>query len=121
MNPSIAQAPNSVTCTVGKSCEMSCLVEGVPSPLVSFWKGNTLITNSNGIDLVETVSNYTHKGISLSISSTELSIVGTYSCQGTNFLVSNETVDSNEAMLTVHCEFVIETTIQAFYKRNYSL
>ena len=83
----------------------------MPSPLVSFWKGNTLITNSNGIDLVETVSNYTHKGVSLRISNTELSIVGNYSCQGRNFLISNETVSSDETMLTVHCEFIIEITI----------
>ena len=85
---------------VGRPCILSCLIEGVPSPYVSFWKGDTEILEG----LEETISNYTHKGLAMKIDETEISAVGTYTCRGTNSLVSTESVESDSVTLTVYCE-----------------
>ncbi len=105
VNPSIVQGPNNTTCVVGKSCELDCLVKGVPSPVVTFRKDNNIVIEENNvIELIETVNNYTNKGLTLNIIETQLSNVGVYTCRGNNSLVTEESIESNDINLTVHCK-----------------
>ena len=106
VNPSIVQTSVNMMCVMGISCQLFCLVEGVPSPDVTFWKdSNLVVAENNAIELFETVNNYTNKGLMLNVVETVLSTVGVYICRGANSLVSDETIESNPINLIVHCKY----------------
>ena len=107
MEPTITQPPVDTTCVEGTSCQLTCLVEGVPSPNISFWKNNYLVEEETGIELMTTVNNYTHRGVTLNFTSIRLSDVGNYSCHADNDLVKPARDQSDNITLTIHCKFYI--------------
>lgn len=106
MNPVVDEAPDSVNCVRGKQCELSCLIEGVPAPLVTFIKnGDHVVVEAGRSDLkLVNSSNYTHSRLQLVIEHTQLQDSGQYACNATNTLNTTQMVFSVEAQLTVHCK-----------------
>ena len=87
----------------GVSASFTCQATGGPTPTISWYFNNTLLTDEVKYTISETSVNTTTISSTLTIMSVESSDVGTYTCNATN-VVSN---DTSSGVLTVNGESLI--------------
>lgn len=102
VNVSIDSNPVPVICTAGIECSLSCTVNGVPSPTVSWLQNDVAVSDRYDIS---NSSTYDQTNSVLLIRNANLTHNGNYTCVGTNSLVANSSATSSIARLTVNCKF----------------
>ena len=101
--PRILEGPRSSVCTAGGPCNLTCSVEGVPLPTVTWSQNGSPVPKAS---LVETEPSSFYSGVStILFKDVSLGNAGSYGCQASNLLVEHMSASSSDAVLTVHCEF----------------
>ena len=102
--PEFLDHPVSVTVLVEEVVQLICKARGDPIPTITWFTDNgTSVVNSNGLS----ITNLFGESVSSSVLVFErlnVELAGVYYCIATNFLVTEESVSSNKALVTALCK-----------------
>ena len=99
----VSPLPSTISKNFGESLVLPCNVSGKPSPVVSWSKDGSLLTQSSSLQIQTVVvdgNNYTLTS-TLTLSSVTDSDEGTYTCTGSNILPNGTVIHSSSFLLDV--------------------
>lgn len=101
------EGPDVHVCTAGGPCNLTCFAEGVPSPNMTWFHNELLVSDAGSVEIITPPGSYSTRDSTLRFGNTSLTDAGNYVCRASNFLVHHENDSSLPALLTIHCEYLV--------------
>lgn len=103
VRPTVIQNPiNSILVNISSRFELSCQIDGIPTPNITWWKNNQTIISSQFVSNLNGTS-------TLIIDNALVSDTAKYNCRGENIY---GIIYTSEAKVTILCKFTL-------YNRNF--